>query len=108
MNVKERMKVFKEFSEKQAEILLGKGHDYTAGKADVDANANFKIIAELLDGAKMTPYTVAMVYFLKHVLSLITYCKTGKQESGESLEGRHLDIANYSFILKTILDEVQS
>jgi len=86
-------------------LLLNKGADYTAGKKDADAYANFRIIADLLDGAPITPYTVAMVYALKHVLSLITFCKTGKQESGEGLRGRHMDARNYFFILNELIPD---
>ncbi len=99
LNVKNRQEAFKEFSEQQAEILIGKGHDYTAGQADVDAYANFRLIAMLLDGVPMTPYTVTLIYAMKHIFSLITFAKTGRQESGEGLRGRHLDVANYAFIL---------
>ncbi len=105
LNVKGRQEAFKKFSEEQAEILIGKGHDYTAGQADVDAYANFRLIAKLLEGVQITPYTVAMIYGLKHIFSLITFAKTGKQESGEGLRGRHLDVANYSFILDQLVPD---
>ena len=94
---------FNNFVEKQGKILIGKGHDYTAGKADVDAYANFRIISELLEGCPMTPYVVTMIYMLKHLFALITFSKTGIQESGEGLEGRHLDLANYAFILSDLV-----
>lgn len=105
MNVKERQEEFKKFSGEQGVILLGKGHDYTAGRSEEDAYANFRIIADLLKGAPITSYTVTLIYFLKHVLSLITYAKKGRQESGEGLRGRHLDVANYAFILDQLKDE---
>jgi hypothetical protein len=56
-------------------------------------------------GAPVTPYTIAMVYALKHVLSLITFAKTGKQESGEGLRGRHMDARNYFFILNELVPD---
>lgn len=87
----------------EAVLLLNKGADYTAGQKDADAYANFRIISDLLKGAPITPYTIAMVYTLKHVLSLITFAKTGKQESGEGLRGRHMDLRNYVFILNELV-----
>jgi hypothetical protein len=87
----------------EAVLLLNKGADYTAGQKDADAYANFRIISDLLKGAPITPYTIAMVYALKHMLSLITFAKTGKQESGEGLRGRHMDLRNYVFILNELV-----
>lgn len=104
-SVKGRQEAFAKFSKEQADILVGKGHDYTAGQADVDAYANFRIIAQLLDGVQITPYTVALIYALKHVFSLLTFAKTGRQESGEGLRGRHIDVANYSFILDQLIPD---
>lgn len=93
---------FEKFSEEQRSILITKGHDYAAGNYDHDPNYNFIKIAELLDGAPITPYTVALIYFLKHVFSIMSYAKTSKQESGESVHSRHLDLANYAFIMDTL------
>ncbi len=104
-SVKGRMEVFEDFVQKQREILLGKGSDYTAGRADEDAYANFRIIADLMKGAPWTPMTVAMVYELKHLLSIVTFAKTGRQESGEGLEGRFLDRANYTFIERQLVPD---
>ena len=102
-SVKERQKAWEELVEKERELLLRKGHDYTAGRADTDAYANFRIIADLLKGVPVTAFSVALVYALKHVLSVITFAKSGKQESGESLEGRFSDIRNYMFILNELV-----
>jgi hypothetical protein len=103
--VKGRQEAWEIFNQAERELLLNKGHDYTAGQADVDAYANFRIIAELLKGCPITPYTIAMVYAMKHVLSLITFAKSGKQESGEALEGRFHDIRNYMFILNELVPD---
>jgi len=100
-----RQSQFHEFMEEQSEVLFCKGHDYTAGESQRDVYYNFKKVAELLDGAPITPYTVAMVYFLKHIFSIITFAKTGVQESGEGLRGRHIDIGNYNFILDQLADD---
>lgn len=98
MNSAERSEAFKKFVAEQTEILEAKNKDYSAGNSDKDANYNFRLIAEIMDGAPWTPYSVAMVYKLKHVLSMIAFAKTGKVES-EGIHGRHHDDANYTFIM---------
>jgi len=104
-SVTDRQAAFHKLVEKEAQLLLDKGADYTAGKKDQDAYANFRLVATLLEGAPITPYTVAMIYKLKHVFSLLTFCKTGIQESGEGLEGRHMDDRNYTFILNELVPD---
>jgi hypothetical protein len=103
--VNERQIAWEDMVDKERSLLLNKGHDYTAGRADLDAYSNFRIIADLLTGCPVTPFTVALVYALKHVLSVITFAKSGKQESGEGLEGRFMDIRNYMFILNELVPD---
>jgi hypothetical protein len=103
--VEGRQKDWEAMVDDERTLLLNKGADYTAGQKDVDAYANFRIIADLLEDVPVTPYTVAMIYALKHVLSLITFAKTGKQESGEGLRGRHMDARNYFFILNELVPD---
>ena len=103
--VADRQKAFQALIEKESHILYSKGADYTAGKKNEDAYANFRLIAMLLEGCPITPYTIAMIYKLKHVFSLITFCKTGRQESGEDLEDRHMDDRNYTFILNELVPD---
>lgn len=98
MNGIERAEAFEKFVEEQRQILGTKNKDYAAGNSDEDANYNFEIIAELMEGAPWTSYTVGLVYMLKHILSMIAFAKTRKVES-EGIHGRHLDIGNYSFIM---------
>ena len=90
---------------RERDLLRNKGYDYTAGQGDRDAYHNFRQVATFLEGAPITPYTVAMVYALKHLFSLLTFCKTGIQESGEGLEGRHSDLRNYGFILQELVPD---
>jgi hypothetical protein len=103
--MEERMRRFEEFQQEMAKLLRGKGADYTAGKKDEDSLYNFRAIAKFLEGAPITPYTVAMIYMLKHTFSLITFAKTGVQESGEGIRGRHIDQANYTFLLNELAKE---
>ena len=104
-SIEERQGHFEKFAEEQKKLMLGKGRDYTAGKSGEDAYTNFRLIAKLLEGCPITPYTVALIYEVKHLFSLITFCKTGKQESGEGLRGRHLDRANYVFIEDQLVND---
>ena len=103
--MEKRMERFEEFSREMAKLLRGKGADYTAGKKDEDSLYNFRALAKMLEGAPITPYTVAMIYMLKHTFSLLTFVKTGAQESGEGIRGRHIDQANYTFLLNELVDE---
>lgn len=104
-SVEERQKTWEAFLDEERKLLLTKGADYTAGRKDIDAYHNFRVISHLLAGAPITPFTVAMVYFLKHVLSVITYAISGRQESGEGLAGRFHDIRNYAFILNELVGD---
>jgi len=82
------------------EVMDGKGHDYTAG--DTDRLINFKRGGNNLG---VSPLTVWAVYFNKHVDSINTLVKTGKQESGEPVEGRIIDIINYALLGLALIKE---
>ena len=103
MNLKTRNEMIQKYQAEQMEILQRKGHDYAAGEAEVNGNENFRIIAELLKGAPMDETTVWAVYFLKPVLSVVTFVRTRRVES-EGMEGRMNDIAKYANIFRTLLD----
>jgi len=103
--IEERMEHFEAFATEMAKTLRMKNSDYTAGKKDEDSLYNFRALAKLMEGAPITPYTVVMIYMLKHTFSLLTFAKTGIQESGEGLRGRHIDQANYTFLLNELVEE---
>jgi hypothetical protein len=84
----------------QDELILKKGHDYTIASAD--RLFNFKFVGDLLG---LKPEQVCAVYWLKHVIAILTYLKTGRIESEEPLDGRFLDEANYLLLLKACLNE---
>jgi len=79
-----------------------KGREYA--NEQEDRNYNFRIIGSLL-GIK--PETVAMVYKLKHILSLCTYFKELEHDAPraltEPIEGRIDDDQNYSDLLRGII-----
>jgi len=89
----------KKFREEQDSLIIQKGHDYTI--ANQDRLFNFKFVAELVG---ITPLQVAAVYWLKHVLAISTFVKTGKLES-EGIYSRHLDEANYNLLMMAISRE---
>jgi hypothetical protein len=93
-------------------VLVAKGHDYT--QANEDRLHNFKSIADLIPlqcphcqkSFKLPARIVWLVYFLKHVWSIVTWAGLGKQESGESRTSRFVDIINYSSLGEAIgIDE---
>ena len=80
--------------------MKGKGHDYTAGNDD--RLINFKEVGKR---AGVSPLQCWLVYFLKHVDSICTRVSTGKQESGEPIEGRIADIRNYALLGLALIKE---
>ena len=101
MTNKQFNKFVKEFRRNQDELITLKGFDYTQG--DSDRLHNFKFVAE---HTGLTPVQVWSVYWLKHVLAILTFVKHGEVRS-ESIEGRFLDEANYNLLGLAILKEQQ-
>ena len=89
-------KFIKNFRRKQDELISRKGHDYTIGNKD--RLFNFKFVAELIG---ITPAQVAAVYWLKHILAILTYVKFGKVES-EDIDSRFFDESNYNALMRAV------
>jgi hypothetical protein len=89
-----------EFRDQQDRLISSKGHDYTI--ANEDRLFNFKFVAELLG---ITPLQVCGVYWLKHILAIVTYINKGRLESDERIEGRLLDAANYGLLALALIKE---
>jgi len=70
-----------------------KGEDYTQGNED--RLINFKRNAQLTG---MSPKQVWSIYFMKHIDAVMSWVKTDKLESSESLKSRFIDIINYSIL----------
>jgi hypothetical protein len=79
-------------------IMEKKGQDYTIGNED--RLYNFKLVAELVG---ITPKQVLMVYWLKHVLSLLNHARGGKES--EPIDGRIADVRNYALLYKGLVLE---
>lgn len=80
-------------------IGAGKGREYASSD---DRLANFKRLALELD---MSPEKVAYVYFKKHLDSIQTYLKNGKEFSEEGIRGRFLDAINYLTLIYGLIAE---
>lgn len=97
-------KLVKHFRERQDELIISKGHDYTVGNGDADRLWNFKTVAGMLG---ITPMQAVGVYWLKHVLAICTYIKLGKVES-EDIDGRFLDESNYNLLANALIHELST
>lgn len=94
----------KGFRLRQDKLIISKGHDYTVGNGDEDRLWNFKTVAGLLG---ITPMQALGVYWLKHVLAICTYIKTGILQS-EGLDGRFLDESNYNLLGRALINDLLS
>lgn len=92
------MQIFDALVASARTTMAAKNHDYTA--ASQDALANFKVIAGTLG---LKPRQVWAVFFLKQVLAVVTWAKTGKLES-EGLGGRFLDLVNFSALGQAVYE----
>ena len=88
MTTTELLKLAQRLNEKERELLIKKGGDYSG---ETDTLSNFKIIGKLLN---RTPLEICAVYTMKHILAIMNFVKDGKLRS-EPIEGRILDARNY-------------
>ena len=101
MRNKEFTKFISDFRKEQDKLIKSKGFDYTI--AGSDRLFNFKFVADLIG---ITPRQVAAVYWLKHVLAILTYVRYGKLES-EGIDGRFIDEANYNLLMKAVCHDTR-
>ena len=83
--------------ERQDELLVRKGADYT--RHSEDRLSNFKRNAEAIG---LTPFQIWAVYAGKHWDAIMAFIKTGKTES-EAIEGRLDDLVNYLYLLEALI-----
>ena len=95
-------KLVAQFRMRQDRLIISKGHDYTVGNGDEDRLWNFKTVAGLLG---ITPMQALGVYWLKHILAICTYIKTGNVES-EDIDGRFLDESNYNLLGRALINDL--
>jgi hypothetical protein len=92
-------------------ILIAKGREYQNNKPNEDINifGNFDRAATKL---KSTPEEILLVYMLKHVDSICTFCSDLRDKSlseiesklSEPIEGRFTDLLNYVFLLRAMIE----
>ena len=98
MNIKEQTLHFKQFSQKQEEVFLAKGNDYS----NEDRLSNFKTVAAITN---LSAETVALVMIGIKVARLGVLLKSATSPENESVRDSALDLANYSVLLDAILSE---
>jgi len=87
---------------KEEEILFSKSKSYANG---VDVLSNFKKNAE---ACGLTKFQVWLIYFHKHIDSILNAVKNSPQnpvDESEGLEGRIIDARNYLLLLLCLLHE---
>lgn len=86
---------------KSVDLLKAKNKDYST---DGDPLAGFKKIASDLG---ITPFQVWAVFASKHWQALTNFAKSNKAES-EPIEGRIMDMINYSVLLHLLIIDSKS
>jgi hypothetical protein len=86
-----------DFVKRQSEVILTKNHDY----ADADALSNFKKAGAI---AGLTPELQCLSLIAVKVARLGNLLH-GKTPNNESIDDTVLDLANYSFLLHSIIKE---
>jgi len=105
MTSEDRLKLIKAFLETQCFPLMEtKGRDYCAGLSVVDANSNFKALAETMQGRGLDAMDVWWIYLMKQIMAIQTWVNT-RTLASESLTSRFADAVNYLLIGMTLLAE---
>lgn len=95
---KDQKDIFDKMVEAERDLLVSKGMEYAG---DTDALANFKD-ADIIG---LNPKQKLWVYLSKHMSSIASYIKNGKEFSSESIEGRIADARNYLALLYMLIHE---
>lgn len=102
MNLQDRQKLTREIFDECLAIAESKGTDYSGNE---DSLANFKRNAERLG---LTKYQVWLVYFAKHIDSVMNSIKAHPeypQTESEPMRERLKDIIVYSVLLIALMSE---
>jgi len=94
-----------DFFKEELRLLDVKGTEYIRGSDD--RLANFKEIAKLLPGKNGDPKIVWLVFFMKHIDSIINYIREGREFSEETIFSRIHDARNYLVILAGIIKDME-
>lgn len=99
MKWSEQQALFKAMVKEEADILNRKGAEYAS---DADANANFKKRAEDIG---IDSKQILWIFLSKHLDSIKSYIKKGREISDEPIMGRINDARNYLFLLHCLIEE---
>lgn len=89
---------FESMTEDLKDLLTNKGREYAG---DYDALGNFKTGGDI----GVTPNQKLWIFLDKHLSSVKSYIKHGKEFSNEPIEGRINDAINYLFLLRCLIVE---
>lgn len=98
MKPQEQLAIFEKMISDERDLLLTKGKEYAG---DEDALANFKDGL----GIGLDPKQKLWVYLSKHISSIASYIKNGKEFSNEPIESRIADARNYLGLLYMLIHE---
>ncbi len=89
---------FDKMSSELSDLLTNKGKEYAG---DYDALGNFKNGNDI----GVSPNQKLFIFLDKHLSSIKSYIKHGKEFSSEPIEGRINDAINYLFLLRCLIVE---
>ena len=101
MNNAEFEEFFTTMKVEEMDTLVNKGKEYSVGNDD--RFWNFKEVAQDLPNTKASE--VCYIYLKKHLCSIASYIKHGREFSDEPIRGRIVDARNYLAILAGIIHE---
>jgi len=96
----EQKEHFEKVVSEMRDLLVNKGREYAG---DHDALNNFKNG----DDIGVEPLQKAWMFTDKHISSIKSYIKNGKEFSSEPIEGRILDAMNYLFLISCLVKETK-
>lgn len=91
---------FANFTQKQSDLLLKKGNDY----ASEDRLSNFKVGAAI---CQLSPAQQCLTLIATKVARLGVLLSSGKVPNNESIRDNVIDLANYSVLLDSILEDME-
>lgn len=97
---REEFTTFRGVLHRDATTVMNDGADEYATQKDM--LFNFKQVASLINTPGVTSYTVACVYFLKHVFSIAR-----EVSIREDMRGRFIDARNYIDLLAALWEEAR-
>ena len=100
MTYEEQRKVLEGFQKEMASLLEKKGNDYS----NVDCLSNFKSTAQI---TQQKPESTVLTMIGIKVARLGVLLNAGKDVKNESIKDSILDLANYAFLLRCVIEDNQ-